>query len=79
MQISCFVRDDTERRIQKAVDEAERNKLSLVSAAKDKFIRRIFHEIRTPLHMMQRSLPFHDNANAPNGGSSIEYFRDQVM
>jgi len=55
----CFVRDDTERRIQKAVDEAEMNKLSLVSAAKDKFIRKIFHEIRTPLHIMYSSLHSH--------------------
>ena len=62
----CFIRDDTERRIQAAVAEAEMNKLSLVSAAKDKFVRRIFHEIRTPLHIMYSALKNHIDENASN-------------
>lgn len=75
----CVIRDDTDRRIQQAVDEAEISKLSLVSAAKDKFIRRIFHEIRTPLHFIYSSLNSHTfDTEVEKANSSVltEYHED---
>ena len=69
----CVIRDDTDRRIQQAVDEAEISKLSMVSAAKDKFIRRIFHEIRTPLHFIYSSL----NSNTLD--SEVEKAKSSIL
>ena len=48
----CFLHDDHERRVREATLEMERRYALQVSRAKDKFIRRTFHEIRTPLHVV---------------------------
>jgi signal transduction histidine kinase len=48
----CFIRNDNERRVREAILETDKRCTLLASKAKDKFIRRIFHEIRTPLHVM---------------------------
>jgi hypothetical protein len=52
----CFIRNDVDRRIQDAIYNENVKKTVLMSAAKDKFIRKIFHEIKTPLHILSSSL-----------------------
>jgi signal transduction histidine kinase len=50
--IRCFTRNDTNRRIEEEVLEAQ-NKINRENAkAKAVFIRNVFHEIRTPLHAL---------------------------
>lgn len=48
----CFIRNDTERRIRDAVNESTINQAKQLAQSKDNFIRRIFHEIRTPMHVV---------------------------
>ena len=52
----CFIRNDIERKIQEAIYHENVKKTAMMSAAKDKFIRKIFHEIKTPLHILYSSL-----------------------
>jgi len=52
----CFIRDDNERRIREAVFKNKMDNLSTLMDAKDRFIRRMFHEIKTPLHAIQSTL-----------------------
>jgi signal transduction histidine kinase len=52
----CFLRNDAERRIREAIKEENIKRAALISAAKDRFIRKIFHEIKTPLHTLSSSL-----------------------
>eukprot|EP01038_Epipyxis_sp_PR26KG_P004408 gene4408-6234_t len=46
----CFIRNDTERKVKEAFNNAIRNKAETVAIAKNSFIRKVFHEIKTPLH-----------------------------
>jgi signal transduction histidine kinase len=46
----CSLRDDLDRRIKEAIHEATIKHIKTALAAKDRFIRRVFHEIRTPMH-----------------------------
>lgn len=52
----CFIRDDTERRMRDLGREMELRASKETSAAKSKFIGRLFHEIRTPMHIVDSSL-----------------------
>jgi signal transduction histidine kinase len=52
----CFVRNDAERRIQETINNENIKKTILMSSAKDRFIRKVFHEIKTPLHILSSSL-----------------------
>jgi PAS domain S-box-containing protein len=65
----CFIRDDTERRVREAIQEAHMKQMKLSSAAKDRFIRRVFHEIRTPMHTVSSCL---------NGCSVNNYSRGEM-
>jgi signal transduction histidine kinase len=50
--IRCFSRNDTNRRIEEEVLEAQ-DKINIENAkVKAIFIRNVFHEIRTPLHAL---------------------------
>lgn len=46
----CFLKDDLDRRIKDAIHEASIQQIKTMVAAKDRFIRCVFHEIRTPMH-----------------------------
>jgi PAS domain S-box-containing protein len=48
----CFIRNDNERRVREAVLETDRRLTEAAAKAKDKFIRRVFHEVQTPLHVL---------------------------
>jgi hypothetical protein len=52
----CFIRNDFDRIIGEAVHEATIKQLKSTASAKDNFIRRVFHEIRTPLHTISATL-----------------------
>lgn len=52
----CFIRDDNERRVREAINAMTTKQLKMSAAAKDNFIRRVFHEIRTPMHSVALSL-----------------------
>jgi CheY-like chemotaxis protein len=52
----CFIRDDSERRLKELAREMELRASKESSAAKSKFISRLFHEIRTPMHIVDASL-----------------------
>lgn len=43
----CFIRDDTQRRIDEAVRNMELNHMKSLNVRKDSFIRRVFHDIKT--------------------------------
>jgi signal transduction histidine kinase len=48
----CFIRNDLDRCIGEAITKIEKKNAAASAAARDRFIRRVFHEIRTPLHIM---------------------------
>mmetsp|Transcript_19708 Transcript_19708/g.40182 ORF Transcript_19708/g.40182 Transcript_19708/m.40182 type:complete len:982 (+) Transcript_19708:100-3045(+) len=48
----CFIRDDTGRKIREARLNVAREKDREVAKSKDIFFRKIFHEIRTPSHLL---------------------------
>ncbi len=52
----CFIRDDTVRQIQLARSKAEAQHKIAKMNAQDKFLRRIFHEIKTPCNVIIQSL-----------------------
>eukprot|EP00601_Ochromonadales_sp_CCMP2298_P009482 CAMPEP_0173244726 /NCGR_PEP_ID=MMETSP1142-20121109/16289_1 /TAXON_ID=483371 /ORGANISM="non described non described, Strain CCMP2298" /LENGTH=473 /DNA_ID=CAMNT_0014176605 /DNA_START=22 /DNA_END=1439 /DNA_ORIENTATION=- len=52
----CFIRNDNERIVREAVLETDRRVTAAATAAKDKFIRRVFHEVQTPLHVLSGML-----------------------
>lgn len=52
----CFIRDDTARQIHEAAAQLEKEAAKANAIAKDAFCRRIFHELRTPVHSMQSVL-----------------------
>jgi signal transduction histidine kinase len=56
--IRCFVHADTERRIVDAINKENMKKNTIINTAKDKFIRKIFHELKTPLHILSNSLHY---------------------
>ena len=47
----CFIRDDTDRRIKEALAALEIKKSLEAQQNKDTFVRRVFHELRTPLQV----------------------------
>jgi len=52
----CFIRDDTGRKVREArLEERHRNLLEMAKA-KDKFMRKVFHEIKTPCHLLSSVL-----------------------
>jgi len=52
----CFIRDDTERQIHEMTVALEKKLSETNATMKDAFIRRVFHELRTPLQAMQIAL-----------------------
>lgn len=66
----CFIRDDTERRIREAIQQAEMNQIRLAAEAKDRFIRKLFHEIRTPMHIISSSF---------SSGAIQSYSQDEML
>lgn len=69
----CFIRDDNERRIREAVFKTKMDSLAMLMNAKDSFIRRMFHEIKTPLHAIQTSLSIALHANR---NTQVEIMKD---
>jgi signal transduction histidine kinase len=57
----CFIRNDLDRRVSEAITTIEKRNVAASAAAKDRFIRRVFHEIRTPLHIMTGCFPSSDS------------------
>ena len=47
-----FFRYDVEGLVSEAIERQRMDKMALVAAEKDRFIRVMFHEIRTPLHTL---------------------------
>jgi len=52
----CFIRDDTSRKVREERLRVTREKELELAKAKDVFFRKIFHEIRTPSHILAHSI-----------------------
>ena len=52
----CFIRDDTQRKIEEEIKAMELKHMKNLNDGKDTFIRRIFHDIKTPLHIISHSV-----------------------
>jgi PAS domain S-box-containing protein len=52
----CFIRDDTSRKVREERLRVTREKELELTKAKDVFFRKIFHEIRTPSHVLANSM-----------------------
>ena len=55
----CFIRDDTQRKIREARLEESARKESEIAEAKDIFVRKTFHELLTPCHVLKSLLTGH--------------------
>jgi len=52
----CFIRDDTFRKVTEARAAAAAEAMKKVTQEKEKFVSRILHEMKTPVHIIQMSL-----------------------
>ena len=52
----CFIRDDTGRKVREARLEEQHRSAVETARAKDKFMRKVFHEIKTPCHLLSSVL-----------------------
>ena len=52
----CFIRDDTARKVREARLEERHRALLETARAKDRFMRKVFHEIKTPCHLLSSVL-----------------------
>jgi signal transduction histidine kinase len=52
----CFIRDDTAQQVQKIRAQLEAENALSSFKSKDKFLRRVLHEIRTPANLILQSL-----------------------
>ena len=73
----CFIRDDTLRKVREERLRVTREKETELSSAKDIFFRKIFHEIRTPSHMLASSMAaleqwMAENSSGREGGEAIK-------
>lgn len=48
----CFIRNDTDRRLKEEILLASNRIMKKEAEAKSAFIRHVFHEMRTPLHVL---------------------------
>jgi PAS domain S-box-containing protein len=60
----CFIRDDTQRKIREARLEESARKESEIAEAKDIFVRKTFHELLTPCHILKSLLTGHMECNS---------------
>ena len=54
--IRCFIRNDTDRRVKSEILQASNRIMKQEAEAKSTFIRHVFHEMRTPLHVLSTFL-----------------------
>lgn len=52
----CFIRDNTEKVVQDAIRVTRENELRAARKARETFLRRFFHELKTPLHVVGNGL-----------------------
>ena len=60
----CFIRDDTGRKVREARLEERHRSVVEMAKAKDKFMRKVFHEIKTPCHLLSSVLDSVDEDEA---------------
>jgi two-component system, NarL family, capsular synthesis sensor histidine kinase RcsC len=60
----CFIRDDTGRKVREARLEERHRSVVEMAKAKDKFMRKVFHEIKTPCHLLSSVLDCADEGEA---------------
>ena len=66
----CFIRDNAERRIQETLHEMELKSIKAAAEGKDQFMRRVFHEIKTPLHVFNGfTTDLHERIKAVTNGT----------
>jgi PAS domain S-box-containing protein len=70
----CFIRDDTQRKIREARLEEQARKDSEIAEAKDIFVRKTFHELLTPCHLLKSLLSGHMDCDSERQRQS--YMRD---
>lgn len=58
----CFIRDDTFRKVTEARAAAAAEAMKKVTQEKEKFVSRILHEMKTPVHIIQMSLQSEESA-----------------
>jgi signal transduction histidine kinase len=66
----CFIRDDNERLVRETINSMNLKQLKVSAQAKDRFIRRIFHEMRTPMHSVWSTL---ENGLGSNENIELSY------
>ena len=67
----CFIRDDTGRKVREARLEERHRSVVEMAKAKDKFMRKVFHEIKTPCHLLSSVLDNADEDEAAAAGPSF--------
>ena len=56
----CFIRDDTARKVREARLQERVRQEAAVAEAKGRFLRKVFHEIRTPCHLLAGAVAAYD-------------------
>jgi signal transduction histidine kinase len=56
LHIRCFIRNDTDRRVREEILLVSNRIMKKEAEAKSTFIRHVFHEMRTPLHVLSNFL-----------------------
>lgn len=67
----CFIRDDTVRKVTEARSEATMQSLLKVTQEKEKFVSRLLHEMRTPVHIIQMSSEQRDSSRVVRSQSAF--------
>jgi PAS domain S-box-containing protein len=67
----CFIRDDTGRKVREARLEERHRSVVEMAKAKDRFMRKVFHEIKTPCHLLSSMLDGADEDEAAGAGASF--------
>ncbi|KAK3263254.1 hypothetical protein CYMTET_27930 [Cymbomonas tetramitiformis] len=52
----CFIRDDSRRRIEEASQTFKNESMKQIAASKDKFLHKLVHQFKTPLHILTESI-----------------------
>ncbi|KAK3275343.1 hypothetical protein CYMTET_16519 [Cymbomonas tetramitiformis] len=52
----CFIRDDSRRRIEEAGQTFKDESMKRIAASKDKFLDKLVHQFKTPLHILTESI-----------------------
>ena len=74
----CFIRDDTARKVREARLEERHRSVLEMAKAKDKFMRKVFHEIKTPCHLLSSVLDGVEECEAATSAALLADVRCQA-